>query len=65
VLGIKRAVPAWGSLKPGCDYSLLDKRGIIREGEMVDENTVLVGRYMVIPNTNEIKDVSVTPGRFQ
>jgi len=58
------AVPAWGSLKPGCDYSLLDKRGIIREGEIVDENTILVGRYMVIPETNDIKDVSVTPGLF-
>jgi DNA-directed RNA polymerase II subunit RPB2 len=56
-----RAVPAWTSLRPGLDYSKLDERGIIREGEYVDENTVLVGRYMVVPITNEIKDASVTP----
>lgn len=54
-------VPAWTALRPGLDYSRLDERGIIREGEIVDETTVLVGRYMVLPDTNEIKDASVTP----
>lgn len=57
-------VPAWTSLRPGLDYSKLDDRGIIREGEVVDDKTVLVGRYMVIPDTNEVKDASVTPGLF-
>lgn len=56
------AVPAWSSLRPGYDYSHLDERGIIREGTIVDDSTVLVGRYMVIPDTNEIKDASITPG---
>ncbi len=56
------AVPSWTSLKPGLDYSKLDDRGIIREGEYVDDSTVLVGRYMVVPDTNDIKDASVTPG---
>lgn len=56
------AVPAWSALRPGLDYSQLDERGIIREGTIVDDTTVLVGRYMVIPDTNEIKDASVTPG---
>jgi DNA-directed RNA polymerase II subunit RPB2 len=55
------SVPAWSSLRPGLDYSKLDERGIIREGEIVDDSTVLVGRYMVIPASNEVKDVSVTP----
>jgi DNA-directed RNA polymerase beta subunit len=55
-------VPAWSSLRPGLDYSKLDERGIIREGEIVDDKTVLVGRYMVVPDTNDIKDASVTPG---
>jgi ribA/ribD-fused uncharacterized protein len=55
-------VPSWTSLKPGLDYSKLDERGIIREGEYVDDSTVLVGRYMVVPDTNELKDASVTPG---
>ena len=44
------------------DYSRLDERGIIRVGEIVDDSTILVGRYMVIPETNEIKDDSVSPG---
>jgi DNA-directed RNA polymerase beta subunit len=34
-------------LKPGLDYSKLDERGIIKEGEYVDENTVIVGAYMM------------------
>ena len=56
------SVPSWLSLKPGMDYSRLDERGIIRVGEIVDDSTILVGRYMVIPETNEIKDDSVSPG---
>lgn len=58
------AVPSWTSLKPGLDYSKLDERGIIRENEVIDDQTVLVGRYMVIPDTNEVKDASVTPGLY-
>jgi DNA-directed RNA polymerase II subunit RPB2 len=58
------AVPSWTSLRPGLDYSKLDERGIIREGEVVDAHTVLVGRYMVIPDTNEVKDASVAPGLY-
>jgi DNA-directed RNA polymerase II subunit RPB2 len=56
-----RSVPLWKSLRPGLDYSKLDDRGIIREGEYVDQNTVLVGRYMTVQATNEIKDASITP----
>ena len=58
------AVPSWLSLKPGLDYSKLDDRGIIKEGTVVDDHTVLVGRYMVLPDSNEIKDASVTSGLF-
>ena len=56
------AVPTWTALRPGLDYSKLDERGIIREGETVDDTTVLVGRYMVLPATNEVKDASIIPG---
>ena len=35
----------WKDLRPGLDYSKLDDSGIIREGEYVDENTVIVGAY--------------------
>jgi DNA-directed RNA polymerase II subunit RPB2 len=57
-------VPSWTNLRPGLDYSQLDERGIIREGTIVTDKTVLVGRYMVIPATNEVKDASVTPGLY-
>lgn len=56
------AVPTWTALRPGLDYSKLDERGIIREGEIIDDSTVLVGRYMVLPDTNEVKDASITAG---
>jgi DNA-directed RNA polymerase II subunit RPB2 len=56
------SVPTWSSLRPGYDYSKLDERGVIRVGEIVDEHTVLVGRYMVIPDTNDVKDNSAVPG---
>ena len=52
-------VPAWLDLKPGCDYSKLDDRGIIREGEYVDENTIMVGAYMLSEN-GTYKDNSLT-----
>ena len=58
------SVPAWSTLKSGLDYSKLDERGIIRVGTVIDDKTVLVGRYMVIPETNEIKDSSVKPGLY-
>ena len=51
--------PIWTNLKPGLDYSKLDDRGIIRDGEYADENTVLVGRYMQSPG-GEIRDASLT-----
>jgi DNA-directed RNA polymerase II subunit RPB2 len=59
-----RTVPLWTALRPGMDYSKLDERGIIREGELIDDTTVLVGRYMVLSKTNEVKDASVGPGLY-
>lgn len=37
------AEPAVLGLKSGYDYSKLDKFGVIREGELVDEKTILIG----------------------
>ena len=55
-------VPAWTDLKPGCDYTKLDERGIIKVGEIVDENTVLVGKYIQERSGGgKIKDASLTP----
>jgi DNA-directed RNA polymerase II subunit RPB2 len=58
-IGNPAKTPIWLNLKPGLDYSKLDERGIIREGEYVDENTVLVGRYIQAPG-GEIRDASLT-----
>lgn len=51
--------PPWTNLRAGLDYSKLDERGIIREGEWVDETTVLVGRY-IQSESGEIRDASLT-----
>jgi DNA-directed RNA polymerase II subunit RPB2 len=53
-------VPAWLDLKPGLDYSKLDERGIIKVGELVDENTVIIGKYLQT-KAGTIKDSSITP----
>ena len=54
-------IAIWKDLKPGLDYSKLDERGIIREGEYVDENTVIVGAYMISTVGGQIKDASTMP----
>jgi DNA-directed RNA polymerase II subunit RPB2 len=53
-------VPGWTELKPGVDYSKLDERGIIQKGEYVDEDTVIVGRYLRLRG-GVYRDASVTP----
>jgi DNA-directed RNA polymerase II subunit RPB2 len=58
-IGNPAHIPAWTSLKPGIDYSKLDERGVIRVGELVDETTVLVGRYLQTAN-GDMMDNSVT-----
>lgn len=50
----------WKDLKPGLDYNKLDEYGVIKEGEYVDENTVIVGAYMTDTRGN-IRDASTTP----
>ena len=53
-------IPGWTSLKPGLDYRKLDERGIIKIGEFVDENTVIVGRY-IQSQGGSMEDASVRP----
>ena len=60
VIGNPEKIPQWTDLKPGRDYTKLDERGIIKAGEFVDENTVLVGKYMQ-DKSGKIKDASLTP----
>jgi len=58
-IGNPSRIPGWTSLRPGIDYTKLDERGIIRMGEIVDENTVLVGMYLQSQNGN-MTDASKT-----
>lgn len=51
--------PGWTQLKPGIDYTKLDERGIIKKGEYVDENTVLVGRF-IQAGLSDMRDASLT-----
>ena len=53
-------IASWKDLKPGLNYNKLDDRGIIKEGEYCDENTVLVGSYMT-SELGIITDASITP----
>jgi DNA-directed RNA polymerase II subunit RPB2 len=59
--GHPASIATWKDLRPGLDYSKLDERGIIREGEYVDENTVLVGAYMSNIAGGQVTDASKTP----
>ena len=59
-IGNPEQVPDWIDLRPGLNYGKLDERGIIREGEYCDENTVLVGAYS-INNLGVVSDASLTP----
>ncbi len=52
--------PAWLDVHVGYDYSKLDPNGIVKPGSYVDENTVIIGRHMMLPN-GEFRDASVTP----
>lgn len=59
-----KLIPAWTDIRPGYDYSKLDEQGIIREGEVIEDHTVIVGRYLENPETHQIKDSSVMPTVF-
>jgi DNA-directed RNA polymerase II subunit RPB2 len=50
--------------KIGLDYSKLDSNGIIREGEHVTENTILIGRINLVVSGASI-DMSVKPKKGQ
>jgi len=54
-------IPSWKDLRPGLDYSKLDGQGIIKEGEYVDETTVIVGAYRSSTIGDQITDASTTP----
>ena len=51
--------------KPGYDYSKLDKYGVIREGTVVDEKTVLIGLATTTAGSIKKIDGSKTPKKGQ
>ena len=46
--------------KPGCDYSKLDKHGLIKEGTLVDDKTVLIG-ITTVGGVTPGSAVTITP----
>lgn len=63
-IGNPRSVLAWTDLKPGLDYTGLDDNGIIKEGTVIHDKTVLVARYITNKETNKISDASLLPTVF-
>jgi DNA-directed RNA polymerase II subunit RPB2 len=54
-------VKNWNDISPGLDYGMLDDEGIIKEGTVITDKTVLVGRFMYDPKTKQPpKDASIT-----
>lgn len=63
-VGNPKYVGAWTDVKPGNDYTQLDDTGVIREGAVIHDKTVLVGRYMVSQETGKVVDASLLPTVF-
>ena len=63
-IGNPKNILSWTDLKPGHDFTQLDETGIIKEGSLIDDKTVLVGRYLMNPETGKIGDASVIPTVF-
>lgn len=63
-IGNPKYVLSWTDLRPGNDYTGLDENGIIREGTIIHDKTVLVGRYLTLKDTGQVKDASLMPTVF-
>ncbi len=59
-IGNPAKIGQWLDIRPGLDYTKLDDRGIVRIGEYVDEDTVIVGGYVQV-ESGKYKDASLTP----
>jgi DNA-directed RNA polymerase II subunit RPB2 len=60
-IGNPKYIPEWMELNPALDYTKLDENGVVRIGEYVDENTVIVGKYLQVWKTGKMRDASLTP----
>lgn len=63
-IGNPRNVLAWTDLRPGLDYTGLDDNGIIKEGTVIHDKSVLVARYLTNKETGKISDASLMPTVF-
>jgi len=63
-LGNPRYILTWSDIRAGYDYSSLDEYGVIKEGTVIHDKTVLVGRYMTSAETGAIIDASLLPTVF-
>jgi DNA-directed RNA polymerase II subunit RPB2 len=52
-------------LKAGCDYSHLNKDGIIKENTPLNDKTVLIGKATKVPNESISSDSSIFPKKGQ
>ncbi len=59
-IGNPANIGSWLDLRPGLNYQKLDERGIVKVGEYVDEDTVIVGGYYQLEK-GKYKDASMTP----
>jgi DNA-directed RNA polymerase II subunit RPB2 len=59
-IGNPKEISQWMNVNPNYDYSKLDAAGLVKEGEYVDQNTVIVGAYMM-DQYGAMKCVSKTP----
>ncbi len=59
-IGNPASIAGWTDIRPGLNYMKLDERGIIKVGEYVDEDTVIIGGYIQVEK-GKYKDASMTP----
>jgi DNA-directed RNA polymerase II subunit RPB2 len=62
-MGNPKFVLSWTDVKPGLDYTALDENGVIREGTVIHDKSVLVGRYLMTKE-GAMKDASLMPTVF-
>jgi DNA-directed RNA polymerase II subunit RPB2 len=63
-VGNPKNVLAWVDMKPGRDFSALDDNGVVKEGTLIHDKTVLIGLYTTSLETGRVTDASVLPTVF-
>ena len=63
-VGNPKNVLAWLDFKPGRNFSDLDDNGVVKEGTLITDKTVLVGLYTTNLETGRVTDASILPTVF-